>query len=150
MVDVTKVEQVKELVENLQDLQEGFVVLDKNNNRVKIKSHAYLQAHLIRGEGLTEKRALSLILANDHEEYLSYFEEDRKFFEPLIAKVRRFKEDIDLKYLEVCDIEDQKTFALSIKGLPYSGLLFEARKTGLNPSFVLVELPVEKQVRHFI
>jgi hypothetical protein len=81
--------------------EEGYVVVDKYFNRIKIKSPAYLMAHRLRGEGaLTEKRALDLIRINEHIEYLVYFPDDKEFFDKV--------EDKFFKYLNrvLDDIKD--------------------------------------------
>lgn len=56
--------------------EEGYVVLDKNFNRIKVKSPAYVEIHHLKGEGiLTKKKALKLIQDNELEEFLTYFSE---------------------------------------------------------------------------
>lgn len=51
--------------------QEGFVVVDKNFNRVKIKSPAYVAIHHLR-DGSTRRRLVDLIKAGEDSELLSY------------------------------------------------------------------------------
>lgn len=64
--------------------QEGFVVVDKNYNRIKIKSPEYVAVHhAFNGGILSRKRAVDMILANDDEEYLTYFPEYKPLFDGL-------------------------------------------------------------------
>lgn len=55
---------------------EGYVVCDKNFNRIKIKSPAYLAVHRLRGEGvMSYARAIELVRMNEVDEVLTYFPE---------------------------------------------------------------------------
>ncbi len=72
------------MAEQLPYDNEGYVVVDKYNHRVKIKSPAYLAIHHMKGEGaVTEKKVLQLILLNEGEEFLSYFPEHRETYTTL-------------------------------------------------------------------
>lgn len=53
--------------------QEGYVVCDKNFNRVKIKSSAYILAHYARNNGVVNtERLVQIILDGEQEEFLAY------------------------------------------------------------------------------
>jgi hypothetical protein len=64
----------------------------------------------------------------DEEEYLSYFEEDRKFFQPYIDARDLMWKDLEKVWEENKDIEGQKDFALKVKGYPFAHILFARRK----------------------
>lgn len=52
---------------------EGFVVADAHNNRVKIKSPAYVLAHFMRNNNvITRKHIIRVILENETAEFLCY------------------------------------------------------------------------------
>ena len=56
--------------------EEGYVVCDKDFNRVKVKSPAYLAVHRLRGEGvMSYARAIELVRMNEVDEVLAYFPE---------------------------------------------------------------------------
>lgn len=56
--------------------EEGFVVVDLNWNRVKIKSPSYVAAHYLKNNGVqSPRRVLELIERNEQSEFLSYFPE---------------------------------------------------------------------------
>lgn len=56
--------------------EEGFVVVDLNWNRVKIKSPSYVAAHYLKNNGVqSSRRVLELIERNEQSEFLSYFPE---------------------------------------------------------------------------
>ena len=63
--------------------KEGFVIVDKYWHRVKIKSPLYLQSFYLKGNKLTFKRCLEIYTANEMDEYLSYFPEQREAFDVL-------------------------------------------------------------------
>lgn len=134
--DASSFEDVVRMSKELPALDEGYVVWDmKNNIRVKIKNPAYVAIHHIRDNGsLAPKRVCELILMNEHEEYLSYFGEDRPFFTPYIDKLNTLLVDIEKVYSIVKDIETQRDFALEIKDLRFSSILFTARKLGVSPT----------------
>ena len=54
--------------------QEGYVVVDKNFHRVKIKHPGYVAIHHIK-EGFSRRRILELIRSNEGSEFLTYFPE---------------------------------------------------------------------------
>ena len=68
--------------------EEGFVVCDKDFNRVKVKSALYCSIHHLRGENgvMSYKRALEIIKANEQEEVLTYFPEHKSAFDELTEK----------------------------------------------------------------
>jgi len=126
---VNSVADVESAVAKLENLEEGFVVLDtKNNTRVKVKSPAYLVCHRIRGEGLTPKRIAELVAITEEEEYLVYFPEDRQYFDPYIYARDSLLSEAEGVLNNSGSLESQKDFALAVKDYPYSALLFTARR----------------------
>ena len=130
---------------NLPALEEGYVLYDPSTqNRVKIKSGSYVQIHHMRDNGvINPKRILSLIMENEYEEYLVYFESDRELFEPYIRKYNELKVWIENTYNDIKDIESQKNFALEAIKTPFSGILFEMRK-GVSLNNTLEKMQIEK------
>lgn len=114
---------------NLGNLEEGFVVWQNGRPVCKVKSPAYVAVHKIRGDGLTPNRIAELVLTGEEEEYLTYFEEDRVHIEPYTTALKEMLAEIEEVYDNSKDIEEQKEFALKVAGKPYSGALFQARKT---------------------
>lgn len=127
------VEHCIEAARNLPNLEEGYVVYQDNEPVCKIKSPAYLAAHTIRGEGLTPRSAMELVLEQDHEEYLAYFEEDRPFFEKYITGYDDLREEMNRVFENVKGIEDQKEFALAVKDYVFSDAMFKSKKSGEHP-----------------
>lgn len=85
--------------------EEGFVVVDKNWNRVKIKSPAYVQAHYLRSNNnMSYARILDMIefggdtadnFLKIYPEYKSYFDEVRNAKESFYNKVLKSLYDFD-------------------------------------------------------
>jgi len=136
-------EEVVKNSKELPELDEGYVCLwepewnketctwsnDRAFYRLKIKNPAYLAVAHMRDNGEhSEKRVITLVMMNEQEEYLSYFPEDRPFFQKYIDAHERLREDISKTWEKVKEIENQKEFALQVKHLPISGILFRMKK----------------------
>ena len=66
---------------------EGFVVCDKNFNRVKIKSPTYVALHHMRNNGvLSYERGIEIVRGNELEEVLTYFPEFKDHLEQIKEK----------------------------------------------------------------
>lgn len=113
---------------HLPDLEEGYVVYQDGKPVCKVKSPAYVAVHHIRGEGLSPKRIMQLVLINEQDEYLNYFPEDEKFFTPYVEGWESLMIHIQATWGTYKDIEQQKEFAIAVKDYPYSGVLFQARQ----------------------
>lgn len=133
LVDKYEFNSINDIIEDLEgkDFQEEGYVLwnEKTGHRIKIKNPAYVQIHHLRDNGvLAPKRIIKLIHLNEHKEYLTYFEEDRQFFQPYINAYNKFIEDIENTWNEVNHIENQKEFALKVKDKPIASILFGLKK----------------------
>lgn len=72
--------------------EEGYVVCDKDFNRVKVKSPLYVSLHTLAGNYvLSYERALDIVRSNEVDEVLSYFPE---FKDNLMAVKARLDEHI--------------------------------------------------------
>lgn len=72
--------------------EEGYVVCDKDFNRVKVKSPLYVSLHTLAGNYvLSYERALDIVRANEIDEVLSYFPE---FKDSLMAVKARLDEHV--------------------------------------------------------
>lgn len=130
MFSIKTQQDVESLVSNLEDLQEGFVVLDlKKNTRVKVKHAAYLKAHKIRGNNATPSVAdiAELVVENEQEEFLAYFEEYRPMFDAVSSVWEKLTTEAEVLYNTHKDIENQKDFAMQVKSDRLSGIIFTAR-----------------------
>lgn len=98
--------------------EEGYVVVDKHFNRVKIKSLEYVNVHHLRGEGaMTEKRILDIIRQNEIAEYLIYFPEYKELFDEYKRKVDDLYKAYHLMWLSFSQLEfnSRKEIALFLE-----------------------------------
>lgn len=138
--------------------EEGFVVVDKFWNRVKIKSPAYVAAHHLRSSVLGSRaKVLELIEKGEQDEFLSYYPEYTDVFTEMKTKYETFKSYL---YVGIADI------ANSMVGLPtqkeraefindnypaISTFLFKFLKTDIFNYFIANEwskLPTEKKLAY--
>lgn len=108
-------------------MDEGYVAID-DKWRIKVKNPSYLAiAHLKNNGVMSEKRIILLVLENDHEEYLGYFPEDQKNFDPYIEAYENMILDIHKHWKQYKDIEEQKEFASAVKDCHAKHILFGMR-----------------------
>lgn len=136
-------EETIKITNSLKDLEEGYIIIDKNFNRCKLKSLKYVAAHHLKGNQLTTKKALNLVLENEVEEFVSYFEEYKDYFDSLKLKLDLLKENTINEYNLYNSIEDQKEFAIAIKNSKYKSLLFQLRK-GLDLDTIIKNNTLDK------
>ena len=144
-------DDVLEAIKNLPTLAEGYVCFDPvSGKRVKIKNPSYVAIHGLRENGaLSMKKVYTLVLMNEQEEYLAYFPEDREAFAPAINQISEFIRHLEMSWMFVDDVTDQKQFALLVKNLRGSGCFFEAKKKGTTPMHVFNEMDMNKKLRLF-
>jgi len=123
-------ENIMKSMDKLPTLDEGYICWhEPTGYRIKIKNPSYVAIHKLRDNGvLVPRRIVSLVHMNEHEEYLVYFPEDREFFNPYINAYEKFKESVYSVWESVKHIDNQKDFAMNVKDLPISGILFGLKK----------------------
>lgn len=124
------IENCIKTAQSLPDLQEGYVLYQDGVPFCKIKSPAYVAVHHIKSEGLNPKRIAELVLTNEQDEYLKYFPEDAQYIDPYRIVLSNMVCDLNMKWLEVEHINDQKEYALKVKDFPFSAVLFQWKKKG--------------------
>ena len=136
---------------DLPTLTEGYVVYDPvSGKRVKIKNPSYVAVHHLRENGVPSiKRIFALVLENEQDEYLSYFEQDRPLFEPVIAEVEAYRQALMRNWETVKHIEDQKEFALAVQKFKGTPFFFNAKKAKTSAVHEFDEAPVEKKIKQF-
>ena len=121
------IEECIEATKNMPFNEEGYVVVDKNWNRIKIKSPAYVAAHHLKGNGeLNIISLIELLRTNETEEFLTYFPEYREIIESYKNKIENIINELDKNIRELYGIrfETQKDFALAVKDLPFASYYF--------------------------
>lgn len=122
-------QEIINFVESRNELDEGIVCYNIiTQKRVKIKNSSYVAIHHLRGNGITIKSIVTLLLKGEVDEYLNYFPEDKELLAPYIYTYNKLKADVIETYELYRFIEDQKEFALKVKDLEYAWMLFQMRK----------------------
>lgn len=127
--DINGINDISELLNGLNDLDEGFVIVDGYKNRIKMKSKRYLSiAKTINaGNKVSPKNFAEIVLTGETDEILTYFPEFRKqigFFEDTLKMIEK---DLERIWRDNKNEKSQKEFAISIKNHPFSGVLFDLR-----------------------
>lgn len=112
--------------------QEGYVVVDGNFNRVKIKHPSYVAAHHM-VSSLSPKRLLEVVRAGEVPEILAYFPEWKTEAQSLEESFRGLVMSAEVEYEAVKNIEVQKDFALTIKNSRHKSAMFAVR-SGKSPN----------------
>lgn len=130
-VGVTSLTDVAEMSKQLPQMEEGYVVVDLQFNRVKVKNPSYLALlHLKESSSSSVKALVQLVITNEGSEFLAYFPEFQEQYDRIAAAISGLKERLHTAYEAAKDLENQKEFALAIKasGVPFTGILFALRK----------------------
>ena len=71
--------------------EEGFVVVDKNWDRIKIKSPSYVVGHNMRmNNGVSLKRIVDMVDLNIQDDFLAIYPEYKSYFDSIINKRSNF------------------------------------------------------------
>ena len=92
---LTSLDECKKATETMGPDQEGFVVCDKNFNRVKVKSILYVSLAHMRNNGvLSYERGIEIVRGNELDEVLNYFPEFKEHLLQIKEKYDKFYNDI--------------------------------------------------------
>ena len=134
--------------------EEGYVVVDKDFNRVKIKSPAYVAAHNLKGNGVMSiSRALEIIKLNEIDEICAYFPEFKAGIDALKKKIADFVESAEKSWAELksneASLPDRKSKAQWILSHFKSPAFAFAMLDGKTTSALdwLYNLPIETMSR---
>lgn len=103
--------------------QEGFVVVDANFNRVKIKSPRYVILHHMKGDA-TPRRAIELWQTGETGELLAHFPEMAAAIAPIQEQLDGIAVQSAKDFAKNLPRPTRKEFALAVKDLPWSAVLF--------------------------
>lgn len=126
---------------------EGFVVVDAQHSRVKIKSPRYVALHHMRGEGMSVGRAVDLWVAGEVEELLSHFPE---FHDDVMGVVEKMHEHAAAAFVAWRDNQGaatQKDYAMAVKDKPWAALAFKLRASAEAPTAALAVSLLRQQTR---
>lgn len=142
-------ESLEKIIENTNNLsknEEGYVVVDKNYNRIKIKSKEYLMAHYLVGNcNFTDKRIMQIIKMGEEREILSYFPEYTSKIDNINKSINKTIAYIYNNYAELLNIKQRNEYVNTIKGSKYFYFLMKLfDNPNLNVKLEILKLPVEE------
>jgi hypothetical protein len=116
LYDLKTEEDTKLAASKLPFSEEGYVVVDKDYHRAKIKSPKYIHAHAIKNNGvITTKRILSMIINGDDKEFLAYYPEYKNDFSRVQRMYLKYKKHLAEAQKKIEDLSerilDRKEFA---------------------------------------
>lgn len=114
--------------------KEGFVIVDKNYHRIKVKSEDYVRVHRLANNGsITLERAIDLIRMNELEEFLVYCPQYKEYINDVRHRYNKFYSDIyfnvNMALIEKMDCETRKDFAIVAKTFKYPMVWFKVYET---------------------
>ena len=133
---ITNVDECVKAAQELPDNEEGYVVVDRDFNRIKIKSPRYVQLHYMAGNQIwSPTRVMEIIRDNEISEYVAYFPKFKVAFDAIKAKYDSYArnlKDIQNAIDNLLEVENgsmpKKDFAKWVfvnNGIrPYSGFAF--------------------------
>jgi T4 RnlA family RNA ligase len=110
---------------------EGYVIVDKNYNRVKVKHPQYVALHHMKDSvGASPKRLVEIIRKNESEEFLVYFPEFSERFHTYKEKYTRLVFTMEQEYAAVKGTQgltwnDRKSFAAIAKTCANPAYMFQ-------------------------
>lgn len=126
-IDCNSLAEVVSIVEKFDANHEGFVVRDAFDNRIKVKSPAYFKAayYFIKGP-INKANILMMIRDNMIDDFLGYFNNYEAQVSEVFLDIKKLVDRIYASWnLYYNESITRKEFALRVKDLPYSSLLFK-------------------------
>jgi hypothetical protein len=145
--DLGNIDDVESTFKELPALEmEGYVVAqflpDGRVIRTKVKHPGYLAIHHLK-EGNSKKRLLELVRTGEEGEFLSYFPEYGPQFDEIRGKFEGLVSELEAAWEVNHGIENQKDFALQVKDIRMSGVIFGVRKMGGSIRGRLADVPID-------
>ena len=135
---ITNIEEVEAKLKKRAEADptwEGYVLRDKNNLRMKVKSATWFNIARMKENGnvLMAKYMIPLILNGDIDEVLIYFPEFTNRAHEVRSIITQAQQEVDNLWYCFHDEDNRKKFALAVKDHKLSGLLFIAKDNGGHP-----------------
>ncbi len=124
---LTSLEEVLAASKALNPLkQEGFVVVDKDFNRIKVKSPAYVALHHMKSS-FSLRAAVEIVRSGESEEVGASFPEWADLLGELKARLEKLVSETERIYEIHKHKVSQKEFALAVKSFDGAGAMFMIR-----------------------
>lgn len=133
---ITNIGECVAAAKELPDSEEGYVVVDKDFNRIKVKSPRYVQLHYMAGNQIwSPTRVMEIIRDNEVSEYVAYFPKFKVAFDAIKAKydayvrnlkdIQNYIDDLLEVYNGYMPKKDFAKWVFANNGIrPYSGFAF--------------------------
>lgn len=132
--DKVPLSMIKEAIKDKENF-EGFVIVDKDCHRVKIKTEDYLMRHHARSKQITPKAIIQILQANEMGEFLSNVDEStpiKEMIEILETNYENLIKEID-SYAHMLKTKfgnDARSAAIFAQSHPYLGWVMGAFRYG--------------------
>jgi hypothetical protein len=115
--------------ESLPPTDEGYVCLWPDFFRCKIKNPAYLAiANMRINGGINKNSVIHLVVTGNDTDYLINFPEDTLLFKPYQVVMKSIVNDVRNIWGQVRHLTDKKSYAMIVKDLPISHIMFKLYK----------------------
>jgi hypothetical protein len=132
-VPLRSYEQIADSFSDTNGMQlEGYVVVDRNWNRVKIKHPGYVMAHQ-EIFMLDEVKIIEKILSGEVSEIVSSYPDLQNRFNSVEDRISNLEREIETEYAKHVSIETQKDFALAVRDSRYRAFMFDMRRHKIGP-----------------
>ena len=119
-INASNVGHLLKTFEGMTWFEEGYVVRDGNDNRVKVKNPAYVAVHHLKGK-TAEHNILTIVKTNEIEEFAATFPERteelyrlKEGYDSLIAKLNSVWVELELRRPKNITKEEQKKYAAAV------------------------------------
>jgi hypothetical protein len=124
---------------------EGYVLVDKDFNRLKVKSKDYVAKHHLRSSW-SLKNAIQVVLNNEVDEVVNYFPEYKEKLIYIDNEIEELVFKILSRYKYAYELPTVKDVGLYLKhdDLPFKHIIFTLYKQGIVPSEDVIRKEVYK------
>jgi hypothetical protein len=143
---LTSIDSVVESFASIDGMrQEGYVVVDGNFNRIKVKHPRYVLIHHMKDGLASHRNLIAIVQNNETSEVESVFPELKGQFDSIRAKIKALRIELESCYNKISHIPLQRDFALEALKSPLPDALFRVR-SGKITSFAnyLEKLPSDQ------
>jgi hypothetical protein len=107
--------------------QEGYVIVDWQFRRIKVKHPGYVALHHLRTSPVTPRKILEIVRGGEAEELTVHFPEWKGMFDEVRASYDGLVAHLEQHYNDIKDIGDRKAYAAAAKECPYFPTMFHLR-----------------------
>lgn len=127
-------DEVNELLIRLEEqdpTNEGVIIRDNTGLRYKWKTKSYLAFHRLKDNGniILPRNLVAIVMTGETSEVRAVMPEIIPALEEVEQELNKSFKDLLTLWLENRHLESQKDFAMKVKHHPFSGMLFNLRKT---------------------